>query len=558
MSAFALPVTDSVITAQEIVGILPLHGSGWLGRPGLLGHRSGRDWSPAFDAVHHGLVEDGGPGRRHWRLRLESEAIDTVAHLALSTEVELLDTGLLRVRATVRNTGSEPFEVTNLEPALAVPRPGDRGPRLHRPPRSRAPPPAAPVRHRGLGSRVLGWSPRARLRHPALRRFHRLRVQARRRVGGSRRRRREPGRLRRAVHHRLAPPARRRAAPSRRGGPRGGGELLALRGWSARGGPAWTKPPPASTTCSAPARSTLDGPGPCCSTPGRRPTSTTTSSTSSPSPSAPHRSGWNGSCSMTDGSVDAGTTPAAWVTGSSPTDVWPEGLHPLVDRVHALGMEFGLWFEPEMVNLDSELAEHHPEWLLQTARGPGIPSRYQHVLDLGHADAYAHVRDQISALVDEYDIAYLKWDHNRPLVDAGHWPTGRPGRARADRGGPAAHGRAQGPSPGAGDRVVRRRRRPDRPGHPRRWSTGSGSRTASTPTSGTASTRPPGCSCRRSCSACTSGPAATTPPAGGSTLGFRAGTAIWGHLGIEWDLSTADAAELDRLQAVGGPAQEAP
>ena len=73
-------------------------------------------------------------------------------------------------------------------------------------------------------------------------------------------------------------------------------------------------------------------------------------------------------------------------------EVWPDGLTPLVERVHALGMEFGLWVEPEMVNLDSELAEPHPEWLLQTARGPGIPSRYQHVLDLTHPDAYAHVR----------------------------------------------------------------------------------------------------------------------------------------------------------------------
>ena len=63
-------------------------------------------------------------------------------------------------------------------------------------------------------------------------------------------------------------------------------------------------------------------------------------------------------------------------------------------------MEFGLWFEPEMVNLDSDLARAHPEWLFGTDHGPGVASRHQHVLDLGHPEAYAHVLERISALVD--------------------------------------------------------------------------------------------------------------------------------------------------------------
>ncbi|MDN4613821.1 alpha-galactosidase [Leifsonia sp. F6_8S_P_1B] len=106
---------------------------------------------------------------------------------------------------------------------------------------------------------------------------------------------------------------------------------------------------------------------------------------------------------------------------------WPGGLKPLADRVHELGMDFGLWFEPEMVNLDSRLAEQHPEWVFDAGHGPGLPSRHQHVLDLGHPEAYDHVLERMSGLIDELGIAYVKWDHNRYLLDAGHTPSGRPG-----------------------------------------------------------------------------------------------------------------------------------
>jgi len=63
--------------------------------------------------------------------------------------------------------------------------------------------------------------------------------------------------------------------------------------------------------------------------------------------------------------------------------VWPRGLTPLVDAVHGLGMDFGLWVEPEMVNPDSDLARAHPEWVLQTGGRLPTPSRHQQVLDLG-------------------------------------------------------------------------------------------------------------------------------------------------------------------------------
>lgn len=107
--------------------------------------------------------------------------------------------------------------------------------------------------------------------------------------------------------------------------------------------------------------------------------------------------------------------------------VWPKGLDPIIDAVRALGMEFGLWVEPEMINPDSDLARAHPEWILQTGGRLPVAARRQQVLDLAHPEAYAHLLERLDALLTEYTISYLKWDHNRDLVDAGHTPQGAPG-----------------------------------------------------------------------------------------------------------------------------------
>jgi alpha-galactosidase len=99
-------------------------------------------------------------------------------------------------------------------------------------------------------------------------------------------------------------------------------------------------------------------------------------------------------------------------------DVWPDGLDPLVDLVRAHGMQFGLWFEPEMVNLDSDLARSHPDWVLGPAEGLGPAARSQYVLDVARPEAYEFLLERIDALVSEYAIDYLKWDHNRDLLEA--------------------------------------------------------------------------------------------------------------------------------------------
>ncbi len=106
-----------------------------------------------------------------------------------------------------------------------------------------------------------------------------------------------------------------------------------------------------------------------------------------------------------------------WVVSK---DVWPNGLKPLIDVVKSRGMEFGLWFEGEMVNPDSDLYRAHPEWILHVGDRVPPEGRFQQVLDLTHQGAYDHVFGQVDAILSEYDIAYIKWDHNRTLIEAAH------------------------------------------------------------------------------------------------------------------------------------------
>ena len=107
-------------------------------------------------------------------------------------------------------------------------------------------------------------------------------------------------------------------------------------------------------------------------------------------------------------------------------EVWPEGLAPLVSAVRALGMDFGLWFEPEMVNEDSDVARAHPDWILAPGDRLPLRGRSQQVLNLTVPDAFDHVLESMSSLIAEHDIDYVKWDHNRDLLEAGDRRTGRP------------------------------------------------------------------------------------------------------------------------------------
>lgn len=101
-------------------------------------------------------------------------------------------------------------------------------------------------------------------------------------------------------------------------------------------------------------------------------------------------------------------------------EVWPDGLHPIVDHVTGLGMEFGLWFEPEMVNPDSDLYRKHPEWTLTTAGYEPVLGRQQLVLDCGRTEVCDYLFERIDSLLSEYAISYIKWDMNRDFTQASH------------------------------------------------------------------------------------------------------------------------------------------
>ncbi|MBT2550812.1 alpha-galactosidase [Arthrobacter sp. ISL-65] len=228
-------------------------------------------------------------------------------------------------------------------------------------------------------------------------------------------------------------------------------------------------------------------------------------------------------------------------------DIWPTGLHPLVDHVHDLGMQFGLWFEPEMVNPDSDLAREHPEWIMAARSHWPVESRHQQVLNLGIPEAYEHVKKQILALLAEYRIDYIKWDHNRDLIEAGNQLNG--GRAGVHEQTLAFYSllreiRSEHPNleiescSSGGARVdLGVLEHTDRvwvsdniDPHDRqtmlRWST---------------QLLPP----EYMGSHIASGRSHTTGRQ--HDLAFRAGTAIFGHLGIEWDLAEATVGEITAL-----------
>ena len=111
-------------------------------------------------------------------------------------------------------------------------------------------------------------------------------------------------------------------------------------------------------------------------------------------------------------------------------DVWPDGdksLKALADYVHGKGLEFGLWFEPEMVNPDSDLFRAHPDWVLKPTEGRlPMQGRTQQVVDLTNPDAYDYIYDAMDKLVGELGIDYIKWDHNKLVTEAVSPRTGRP------------------------------------------------------------------------------------------------------------------------------------
>jgi alpha-galactosidase len=123
-----------------------------------------------------------------------------------------------------------------------------------------------------------------------------------------------------------------------------------------------------------------------------------------------------------DGWFGARTSDRAGLGDWTPNpDRFPEGLKPLADQVHALGMQFGIWVEPEMVNPDSELYRAHPDWAQFQPGRKRTELRNQLVLNLARPDVQEYLWEKLDTLLSSAPIDYVKWDFNRCFTDAG-WP----------------------------------------------------------------------------------------------------------------------------------------
>ena len=95
----------------------------------------------------------------------------------------------------------------------------------------------------------------------------------------------------------------------------------------------------------------------------------------------------------------------------------PQGIQGIAEKIKALGLDFGLWFEPEMVNLDSDLYRQHPDWMLRTPGRPVCHGRNQYVLDFSKKEVVDFIYNQMEKILSEAPISYIKWDMNRNLSD---------------------------------------------------------------------------------------------------------------------------------------------
>ena len=409
------PTVAGALGTVAPVSVVPLHADGFVGRPGIAGRRGGgRDWSPRFVPTGH-RVADGV---------LMVEALDEVADLALVTEISVSD--VLGVRVTLTNVGDRRYSLDALTVSLPVPDSADellgfegRWAREFHPTRSRWDHGAVVSEHlRGrtshehvpllfAGGAGFGeWVGEVHGIHLAWSGNHTM------------------------LAERLADGRRYVQA----------GELLHPGEIVLEPGESYTTPDVVAVYSAeglSPAtwgfhRSVRRGP----------------SHPTSPRPVLLNTweavyfghdhdtlreladvaasvgierfvldDGWFGS--RRDDTSGLGD----WVVSS---DVYPDGLDPLIEHVTGLGMEFGIWVEPEMVNPDSELYRAHPDWALTTAGHEPVLGRNQLVLDLGRPDAFAHVLGQLDSLLADHDIAYVKWDMNRDHVQ-GSGSTGSAG-----------------------------------------------------------------------------------------------------------------------------------
>ncbi len=99
------------------------------------------------------------------------------------------------------------------------------------------------------------------------------------------------------------------------------------------------------------------------------------------------------------------------------TDRLPDGIKGLSEKIEALGMKFGLWFELEMANKDSELYRNHPDWIIHTPGRHESHGRKQYVLDFSRKEVVDYIYDMVAKILSESKISYIKWDMNRNITE---------------------------------------------------------------------------------------------------------------------------------------------
>jgi alpha-galactosidase len=405
--ALARPIVGGGLDVETPLSIVPEASRGWLGRPGLAGHRhGGRDWAPRFSPGSVELTADG--------CGAEITAVDEASKLSLRTFITVTGNGALRLRAMVTNDGERRYLLHDLN--IAVPLPSSaselvtytgRWLREMRPERVSWTHGAWSVENRsGRTSHehppvIWACSPGAREWSGRVWGIH----------------------LAWSGNHRIAAdclPDGRRVVHA--------GELLLPGEICLEPGESYSTPEVVAVTCetgftaaSQMFHREVRDRAPAANRP--RPVLVNTWEAMYFDHDANRLNelatvaaevgierfvlddGWFGS--RRDDTSGLGD----WTVSA---EAYPDGLEPLITHVRGLGMEFGIWVEPEMVNPDSDLHRLHPEWVLGGANA--VLGRHQLVLDLGRDDAYRHIFEQLDALLTDHEISFVKWDMNRPHV----------------------------------------------------------------------------------------------------------------------------------------------
>ncbi|KRC62344.1 hypothetical protein ASE14_00385 [Agromyces sp. Root81] len=412
--------TASGADARIPLTIVPEHGDGWFGRPGVVGSREGTAWSPRFAVVETaigGRVLDSGETVSHGPGGLRILARDEWAELELELDIALEDSGIVTMQAALRNTSAAPYRLEALRLVLPVPTYASEGMDFAGRWGNERWPQRFDVRY-GLHAResrrgrtgldaalmLCVGTPGFGFRHGEVWSLH---------VGFS------------GNHEHYL-------ERTSSGSVLGGGELLLPGEITLGSGDEYRSP-----LVYAAYGTGLDGVA------SRHHTSLRARPGHPRSPRPVTLNVWEAvyfdhdfdklsqlASAASELGVERFVLDDGWFLGrrndraglgdwTPDPAVWPNGLDPLVSLVTGLGMQFGIWVEPEMVNADSDVARAHPDWIMRARDTLPIEGRHQQVLDLTNPAAYEYLHDRLTTLLSDSRIRYLKWDHNRDLVEAG-------------------------------------------------------------------------------------------------------------------------------------------